>query len=250
MQQREKEIWMINRRTSALKKRFQLAFSLVLCLLFCTNAMAQEQQQEQQQQEPQQTQQECKGLQKVNNLDEMLYQFYINLDSDCLFEMPLLELEAIWGIKIDFYQRFETREQMIYERRSGPDFYAKPYRSEADAFVIKATLSKNKTTRFRLVMTQEYNQAHATLFPEGNFPKLLPEPLILYGVEWSHYPSLPYNRPRPKNTGQYNSHASYDWVSADRKRKISITPDQDNGVSDIYLFKFNKPIPQMKNIEK
>ena len=42
----------------------------------------------------------CKGLKPYNNLDELLYQFYINLDSDCLFKMPVAELEKTWDIKI------------------------------------------------------------------------------------------------------------------------------------------------------
>ncbi|MDL2259637.1 hypothetical protein LJB99_02010 [Deltaproteobacteria bacterium OttesenSCG-928-K17] len=35
----------------------------------------------------------CKGLKPFNNLDELLYQFHINLDSDCLFTMPVEEHE-------------------------------------------------------------------------------------------------------------------------------------------------------------
>ncbi|WP_143325945.1 hypothetical protein [Vandammella animalimorsus] len=42
----------------------------------------------------------CKNLAPIKDIDDLLYQMYSNLDSQCLFEMPTSELEEIWGIRI------------------------------------------------------------------------------------------------------------------------------------------------------
>jgi len=76
----------------------------------------------------------CKGLKPYNNLDELLYQFYINLDSDCLFEMPVGDLEKIWGITILTEERAKPK---AYYPLSETEFYNKPYKSEKDAFYVE-----------------------------------------------------------------------------------------------------------------
>ena len=75
----------------------------------------------------------CKSLKPFDNIDELLYQFYINLDSDCLFTTPLAELEKAWDIKIDSQERIDAGQYDIN------DFYKKPYKSEKDAFYVKAS---------------------------------------------------------------------------------------------------------------
>ena len=127
-----------------------------LCLLLCANAIAQDK--------------GCTDLKKVNNLDELLYQFYVNLDSDCLFTMPLSELEEIWGIEILPEAHLNDVTYIDNPRRF------KPYHSEADAFIVFAGFEGNKTTAFKIVMTFEYSKKHGTLFPNGN-PEGLPAPL-------------------------------------------------------------------------
>lgn len=37
----------------------------------------------------------CKELKPYNNIEELLYQFYINKDSDCLFNMSAAELGGV-----------------------------------------------------------------------------------------------------------------------------------------------------------
>jgi len=106
----------------------------------------------------------CKGLKPYNNLDELLYQFYINLDSDCLFTMPVAELEKIWDTKI-----------VPQDLRFDSDAYYKPYRSDRDAFYIYVT-NHNNRTEFYIQITKEYEDKYATLFPDGKLPKLLPKP--------------------------------------------------------------------------
>jgi len=77
----------------------------------------------------------CKGLKPYNNLDELLYQFYINLDSDCLFEMSVEELEKIWGVKILYLKRLQLGQPPTpTELRESSDFENRPYETEKDAF--------------------------------------------------------------------------------------------------------------------
>ena len=122
----------------------------------------------------------CKGLKPYNNLDELLYQFYINLDSDCLFTMPVEELEKAWDTKIYYiqtkipHQTKAMRDEFLAQYYSS-DFFGKPYKSEKDTFyieIIKSDPTKNNS--FHLAITKDYQEKHGTLFPDGNFPKLLP----------------------------------------------------------------------------
>ena len=108
-----------------------------------------------------------------NNLDELLYQFYINLDSDCLFKMPVAELEKVWGIKILDKERFKPKN---YYPFSETEFYYKPYKTEKDAFYVEMSSGSFSGNRFELKITKEYFERHGTLFPDEKLPKLLPQP--------------------------------------------------------------------------
>lgn len=55
----------------------------------------------------------CNNLHKVQNIDDLLAQFYANIDTLCLFEIPKKELEKAWGLRI-----FETDLQNITEQTS------------------------------------------------------------------------------------------------------------------------------------
>jgi len=111
----------------------------------------------------------CKGLKPYNNLDELLYQFYINLESDCLFEMPTAELEEAWDVKILDKERAKSEN---YYPLSETEFYNKPYKSERDAFYIE------KGTWFYIKITKEYYDRYGSLFPSGAPPKLISDALV------------------------------------------------------------------------
>ena len=195
----------------------------------------------------------CTDLKKVNNLDELLYQMYINLDSDCLFTMPLADLEKAWGIQILSKERLQPG-QTIYEMgeayadlRNSDDFRGKPYRSEADAFYVDARRENNRTKQFQILITKVYLQEHATLFPEGNFPKLIPEPTY-YGFNPApiSYPPLrvgdpPQNAPEPKNPGVYTRDYLCYWLNADRTHMIYIFTETTPSVTRITV---NDEIPR------
>lgn len=123
----------------------------------------------------------CKGLKPYNNIDELLYQFYINLDSDCLFEMSTAELEKVWNIKILDDERVKPKN---FYPLSETEFFNKPYKIEKDAFYMERTIADPNPTssmwwapinKFRLKPTNEYFEKHGPLFPDGDWPKLLPE---------------------------------------------------------------------------
>ncbi|MDL2259638.1 hypothetical protein LJB99_02015 [Deltaproteobacteria bacterium OttesenSCG-928-K17] len=167
----------------------------------------------------------CKGLKPYNSLDELLYQFYINLESDCLFTMPVEDLEKIWGVKILAKER--AQGQSYSQVRDSVDFRNKPYLSEKDAFFIElnqGVLSTNKNL-FTIVITREYFEKYGSLFPEGNIPWLLPEPKI---EEFIPRPRV-LNRDELKNPPKQHkckknwSHGyRYYWSSPGRPYRITI----------------------------
>ena len=164
----------------------------------------------------------CKELKKINNLDELLYQFYINLDSDCLFTMPVEQLEEIWGIKIDV------------KGNSYMDFQGKPYKSDRDLFYVEKYtrgIGENLITGFIIKPTHEVYKKFGTLFPEGNFPKLLPPPIIKEDPP-PHYPAalIVEGKPEfvfppekfPKHFKSYKWSHSYYWLNSQHSKDSGI----------------------------
>lgn len=162
----------------------------------------------------------CRGLKRYKNLDELLYQFYINLDSDCLFEKSVEELEKIWDTKI-----FDRRGMPAYEYfpyQDGPNFKDKPYTSERDAFYVEIAPRGENKSEFIINITREYHDTYYSLLPVGKYPKLLPEPETeltppLHPSEWSERQRQEaVERPGP-------SIYSFYWYSSDKTRDISFT---------------------------
>ena len=120
----------------------------------------------------------CRGLKPFNNLDELLYQFYINLDSDCLFKMPVAELEKIWNIRILSRRGMPISEYLHLKRSS--DFGGKPYKTEKDALYVRAALFEEENI-FNIEITKEYKDRHHSFFSENAPPQLLPKPEAVFG---------------------------------------------------------------------
>lgn len=179
----------------------------------------------------------CTGLKKINNLDELLYQIYTNLDSDCLFTMPLAELEKAWGIKIISEERRQPG-QKLFEIRESIDFGGKPYHAETDAFYVEAYHRVNGPREFSIRITETYYKMHATLFPEGNFPKLLPEPIEKQVISPPSYsPGPEGSLPRyPQNSGRYSREYDYYWLNTNRTRMILISPGPIPSVTRITVY--------------
>lgn len=122
----------------------------------------------------------CKGLKPYNNLDELLYQFYINMESDCLFEMPTEELEKIWGITIYSYDKSNSERYFfnkLKEEAASSSSTPRPHKPEKEDFFVVVTQSKeNQTTAFEIRIAENYKEQHGAFFPDGNFPSFHPQP--------------------------------------------------------------------------
>jgi hypothetical protein len=153
----------------------------------------------------------CKGLKPYNNLDELLYQFYINLDSDCLFMMSTTELEKIWGITILDDERFKP---INYYPLSETEFYFKPYKSEKDAFYVESIQPNDYTHIFRLRATKEYLEKKQFFFYGGKMPKLLPEYIP------SEHSTLPPCNLQDFDITVYHKCSAPGWYSSTNHRKI------------------------------
>jgi len=169
----------------------------------------------------------CKGLKPFSNLDELLYQFYINLDSDCLFTMPVVELEKVWDIKILTDER--AKSVGYAQLRDSSDFRNKSFESEKDAFYVAINRdSKSDTNVFSVHITNEYNKKYGTLFPEGGAPRFLPEPLkILDLKEIYNTPASNLSPHKPewaRNQSKYydNSSYTYYWLNDDQTHIIKL----------------------------
>ena len=181
----------------------------------------------------------CKGLKPFSNLDELLYQFYINLDSDCLFTMPVAELEKVWNIKILSQDCLEAG-QYLYQLRGSIDFDNKPYKSEKDAFFVEVSHRHNtpNLNEFRIIITKEYKDRYTTLFPDGNYPKFLPDPQKKAEFKERYYAGPPKPERRPLNPGKYRGIDDniYYWISSDRTRTIVLNGG-DWSISDVTVSK-------------
>jgi len=166
----------------------------------------------------------CRELKPVNNLDELLYQFYVNLDSDCLFQIPTAKLERIWDIKILDERRLKPGQSSLQLWNSS-DFRKKPYESEKDAFFVELGYRDGVRYKFRIIMTDAYSDKHATLFPDGNFPKLLPRPMEKFEIQ-EVYPDHSSSDPVliPKKPGVYSQidPIVFFWVNTDKARIIEL----------------------------
>ena len=162
----------------------------------------------------------CKGLKPYNNLDELLYQFYINLESDCLFKMPLEELEKIWGIRIHDTNRSRRDPEYLKRlREEGYMFDSKPYKSEKDAFYLKAYIdNEGNIIELFIKTTKEYRDKYGTLLADGQYPKLLPPPIRAVRSrmkqcrpEFSKYEKI----------GEIDTRLfAYHWLNSDKTRII------------------------------
>lgn len=175
----------------------------------------------------------CRGLKPYNNIEELLYQFYINLDSDCLFKTPVEELEKIWEIEVIYRER-DMNGKYDFSR-----FINKPYKTEKDAFYITVNKSsKTGSNYFTLLITSPYHKQHATLFPDGEFPKMLPRPKRgLSGDVMPPAIDIAFPPPMPKIQDKYGSSLGqpfqFYWLSSNQSRIIILSGTY--GVSTIIM---------------
>lgn len=156
----------------------------------------------------------CKNLGKVTDIDNLLFQMYSNIDSQCLFRMSTKELEGIWDIPlIDYTESTYERNKALDEKR------LEIFEKEDTIFIVKEKIrdilvfSISVTAKYRAKFTKEYNNSWA--LDTGKFPKLLPVPNIINltpydGLDHAHmHGASPIE---PKNT-VYQENSRYYWLN-------------------------------------
>ena len=107
-------------------------------------------------------------LHHVSNRDDLISQmFQTALEDDCLYHFTSAELEKIWGIPVFDY----------VQPADGTDF-SKPRNKDIESsiglYVEKETAAAGASFYMKMTLS-ELNQ-HFSIFPEGHFPSILPEP--------------------------------------------------------------------------
>lgn len=162
----------------------------------------------------------CKNLHKVKDIDDLLFQFYSNIESQCLFEMPTQELEKIWGIRIldyigassDKKDKLNIEYHLTWENKDGLFLTKEDFERGIPAFSI------NITKKYR-----NDNAGWGGSIGQGQFPKLLPPPFII------NKPFDPFIKPHiegrkpitPKNT-VYEIHSQYYWLNKERIDQLPV----------------------------
>ena len=106
-------------------------------------------------------------LHHVSNRDDLISQmFQTALEDDCLYHFTSAELEKIWGIPVFDYVQVDPMMLPIPPN--------KDIESPIGLYVEKDTVPAG--TSFYMKMTLSELEKHFSIFPEGYFPSILPEP--------------------------------------------------------------------------
>ena len=106
-------------------------------------------------------------LHKVTSRDDLIGQmFETALEDDCLYHFSPTELEKIWDIPVFDYVQVDPMMLPIPPN--------KDIESPIGLYVEKDTVPAG--TSFYMKMTLSELEKHFSIFPEGYFPSILPEP--------------------------------------------------------------------------
>ena len=106
-------------------------------------------------------------LHKVTSRDDLIKQmFETALEDDCLYHFSPTELEKIWDIPVFDYVQVDPMMLPIPPN--------KDIESPIGLYVVKNTIPVGAT--FHIEMTLSELEKHFSIFPEGYFPSILPEP--------------------------------------------------------------------------
>ena len=106
-------------------------------------------------------------LHHVSNRDDLIKQmFETALEDDCLYHFTSAELEKIWGIPVFDYVQVDPMMLPIPPN--------KDIESPIGLYVVKNEVPAGAT--FRIEMTLSELNQHFSIFPEGRFPSVLPQP--------------------------------------------------------------------------
>ena len=186
----------------------------------------------------------CKNLGKVGDLDDLLFQMYSNLDSHCLFEMPVGELERIWGIPVyDYTLPTDTASEEVNRRNiKKRDEYALKRQADQDKYkrlhweVIKSNdYDPDNEGEIKNVVFEIFSAKDYGVFMQGKYPKFLPPPIIKE-PESEYFMDPPYvnhevegytpptefekNGFLPPSDTVYKQNTEYFWLNPGRDVKL------------------------------
>ena len=151
-----------------------------------------------------------KTLHKVTSRDDLIGQmFETALEDDCLYHFTSAELEKIWGIPVFDYVL----------PADGTDF-SKPLNKDIESsiglYIEKEAIQAGASFYIEMTMS-ELNQ-HFSIFPEGHFPSILPQPKSFAIPEEalrSHHPTyIPPYQSQPQ--AKIKAGRTYYWLKDNR----------------------------------
>lgn len=147
----------------------------------------------------------------MKDIDDLLFQFYSNIDSQCLFEMPTEELEKVWGIRVLDYINASSDKLNELNIKAN-----KASENEESFFVRKADFEQG-ISAFYIDLTDKYrdkNRGWGGSVGKGQFPELLPPPQVINKpFNPKIRPFIDGNEPIiPKDT-VYQKYSNYYWLN-------------------------------------
>lgn len=165
----------------------------------------------------------CQNLGKVKDIDDLLFQFYSNIDSQCLFEMPTEELEKVWGIRVLDYINASSDKLNELNKE------VKRIRKNEEGIFVRKVNFEQDISAFNIHLTDKYrdqNQGWGGAVGKGQFPKLLPPPQVVSDfvepnnlVDLLNEPDIRGEWPIiPQNT-VYQKYSKYYWINKSQSDK-------------------------------
>lgn len=172
------------------------------------------------------------------------FKMYSNLDSHCLFEMPVGELERIWGIPVyDYTPPTDTASEEVNRRNiKKRDEYALKRQADQDKYkrlhweVIKSNdYDPDNEGEIKNVVFEIFSAKDYGVFMQGKYPKFLPPPIIKE-PESEYFMDPPYvnhevegytpptefekNGFLPPSDTVYKQNTEYFWLNPGRDVKL------------------------------
>lgn len=155
----------------------------------------------------------CNNLHQVKDIDDLLLQFYSNIDNQCLFEMPTQQLEKIWRVRILDYVNADSKKISDLNTE-----FHRIIENEQSLFICKKDFEQG-VIALDINLTNEYikqNTGWGGLISKGQYPKLLPLPQVVsvfFDEPYEILPVIHSTRPHiPKDT-IYREYSYYYWLN-------------------------------------
>ncbi|WP_347484336.1 hypothetical protein ABFV80_002081 [Vandammella animalimorsus] len=171
----------------------------------------------------------CKNLEKIKDIDDLLYQMHSNLDSQCLFKIPAKDLESIWGIRvfggdthIDWsdsttammrateIREYSEKENSLYIIRQ---IYFDDKNKEKGEIIIGATIAYRANHNGGLGGSLSTASHFPTRLPPPNSIDHTPENMVTQPHPIGDFRSLPDTRdiPMQSHHSEYRPRSRYRW---------------------------------------